>query len=211
MTAPLLDWARPALASAFSLWGSPVTWLELAAFGLSLAMVAANIRVRPVAWPLAMAAALLYALLFADARLYGQVALQLFFVAVSAWGWWQWLHGRGTDGGALVVHRLAPRARLAALAGTAAAWPLLALARARGTASPVPWADALATTASVTGQLLLGRKAIENWPVWLAVNLFSVALFASRQLWLTALLYALFAALSVVGWRAWCARLAADG
>ena len=57
-----------------------------------------------------------------------------------------------------------------------------------------------------TGQLLLGRKLIENWPVWLAVNLVSVGLFAVKGLWLTVLLYAIFAALSVAGWRAW-ARL----
>jgi nicotinamide mononucleotide transporter len=60
----------------------------------------------------------------------------------------------------------------------------------------------------VAGQFLLGRKLIENWLVWLAVNLFSIGLFAYKQLWLTAALYALFAVLSVIGWRAWRARLA---
>jgi nicotinamide mononucleotide transporter len=58
--------------------------------------------------------------------------------------------------------------------------------------------------------LLLGRKLVENWPVWLAVNVFSVGLFAYKALWLTALLYAVFAVLSVVGWRAW-QRLEARG
>ena len=47
------------------------------------------------------------------------------------------------------------------------------------------------------------RDLIENWAVWLAVNVFSVGLFACRALWLTTLLYAVFAALSVAGWRAW--------
>jgi nicotinamide mononucleotide transporter len=44
---------------------------------------------------------------------------------------------------------------------------------------------------------------VENWAVWLFVNLFSIGLFAYKGLWLTTLLYAVFAALSVVGWRAW--------
>ena len=57
--------------------------------------------------------------------------------------------------------------------------------------------------ASVTGQLLLGRKLVENWPVWLAVNLVSIALFAHKGLWLTVVLYAVFTVLSAVGWRAW--------
>jgi nicotinamide mononucleotide transporter len=71
----------------------------------------------------------------------------------------------------------------------------------------VPYADALATVASVTGQVLLGRKVLENWPVWLMVNVYSVALFAYKSLWLTAILYGLFALLSIAGWRAWSRRL----
>ncbi|HLL17508.1 MAG TPA: nicotinamide mononucleotide transporter, partial [Rubrivivax sp.] len=61
--------ARPMLAAAFSLWGSPVTWLEVVAFVLALLMVWANIRVRAVAWPLAIVSSLLYALLFAHSKL----------------------------------------------------------------------------------------------------------------------------------------------
>jgi nicotinamide mononucleotide transporter len=199
----LLDAARPLLAHAFVLWGSPVTWLEIVAFALALAMVLANLRVHPVAWPLAIASSLLYALLFADSRLYGMAALQFVFVGVAFWGWWQWLRGTGDDGQALRVRRMAPKRRLAAAAATLAAWPALALILAAGTDAAVPWLDALPTVASVTGQVLLARKLVENWALWLFVNALSVALFASQALWLTALLYAIFAALSVVGWRRW--------
>ncbi len=195
--------AEPLLAEAFVLWGSPTTWLEVVAFVLAVAMVFANMRVNPVAWPLAIASSLLYGLLFASSRLYGEAGLQLFFVAVSLWGWWLWLRGRGNDGTPLRVHRLPSRSRWIAAATTLAAWPLLALLLARTTDSDVPWLDALPTVASITGQVLLARKAIENWPVWLAVNVISVGLFAVKGLWLTVLLYALFAVLSVVGWRAW--------
>lgn len=193
-------------AVAFTLWGSPVTWLEIVAFALSLAMVAANMRVHVVAWPLAIAASLLYGLLFAQSKLYGEASLQLFFVAVSLWGWWQWQRGKAPDGSQLHVRWLSPRQRWAAAMATLAAWPLLGLLLARATDSDVPYFDALPTVASVTGQLLLGRKFVENWLVWLGVNLVSVLLFAYKGLWLTALLYALFALLSVLGWRAWVKR-----
>ena len=199
----LLLAARPLLAPAFTLWGSPATWLELLAFVLALAMVLCNLRVNPLGWPLAIASSLLYGLLFADSRLYGEAGLQVFFVVIAFWGWWQWLRGHGADGQALRVHRMTGKQRWLALAATLLAWPLLALLLARGTDSDVPWLDALPTVASVTGQLMLGRKLVENWPVWLAVNVLSVGLFAYKNLWLTALLYALFAVLSVLGWRAW--------
>ena len=105
--------AQPLLASAFSLWGSPVTWLEMLAFVLSLAMVVCNIRVNMAGWPLAIAASLLYFVLFWDSRLYGEAALQIVFAVVAGWGWWQWLRGRAADGSALRVHLHDPRFRLA--------------------------------------------------------------------------------------------------
>jgi nicotinamide mononucleotide transporter len=204
----LLHAARPLMAAAFTLWGSPVTWLEIVAFVLSLAMVAANMRVNPLGWPLAMASSLLYALLFADSKLYGEATLQVFFIAVSAWGWWQWLRGRAGDGTALQVHRLSRNGWRWLGGALLTAWPLAALLLARTTDSDAPAADALATVASVAGQVLLGRKVLESWLVWLGVNVFSVGLFAYKALWLTALLYTLFALLSVAGWRAWSKRLA---
>lgn len=203
MVETLLLAVRPLLASAFTLWASPVTWLEIVAFGLSIWMVLCNLRVDPLAWPLAMASSLLYALLFATSRLYGEASLQLLFIVVAGWGWWQWLRGRGSDGAALRVHRLSRGGRWAAVAATLAGWPMLGLLLRHATDSDVPYLDALPTAGSIAGQFLLGRKLVENWPVWLAVNAVSIALFTVKGLWLTVLLYAIFAALSVVGWRAW--------
>jgi nicotinamide mononucleotide transporter len=191
------------LAVAFTLWGGPVTWLEVVACVLSVWMVVCNWRVDPLAWPLAITSSLLYALLFGHSRLYGEAGLQIFFVAVALWGWWQWRRGRGDDGAPLRVHRLAARGRWLAAAATLALWPLLALLLDHATDSDVPWLDALPTVGSLAGQVLLGRKLLENWPVWVAVNVASVGLFAYKQLWLTMLLYAVFAILAVVGWRTW--------
>ncbi len=204
----LLHAARPLLAPAFAAWGSPVTWLEIVAFALAVAMVFANFRVNPIGWPLAIASSLLYALLFADARLYGEASLQFVFIALAGWGWWQWLRGRGRDGQALRVHVLTARQRAQVAAATFAAWPLLGLLLQHATDSDVPFLDALPTVGSIAGQFLLGRKLVENWPVWLLVNLLSVGLFAYKGLWLTAGLYLVFLALSFVGWRQWKAHAA---
>ena len=209
MLQALLDVARPLLAPAVVIWNSPVTWLEIVASVLGVLMVLANLRVKPIGWPLAIASSLLYGLLFADSRLNGEAMLQVFFVVVAGWGWWQWLHARGSDGHALEVLWMTRNVRVVAIAGTLAAWPLLALLLDRGTDSDVPWLDALVTVASITGQILLGRKFIDNWPVWVGVNAVSIGLFAFKGLWLTVLLYAVFLLLAVAGWRAWQQRLAA--
>ena len=179
MLQSLLTLAHPLLVPAFSAWGADVTRIEIVAFVVSLWMVGCEMRVHPLAWPLAMLSSLMYALLFADSKLYGEASLQLFFVAMSLWGWWQWLRGRGTDGGALVVHTLTRRSAAIALAATLLAWPLVAWLLMHYTDSTVPWLDALPTVGSILGTWLLGRKFIESWWAWIAVNAFSVALFAA--------------------------------
>jgi nicotinamide mononucleotide transporter len=186
-----------------------VTWLEMAAFVLALWMVFANMRVQLIAWPLAILSSAAYGLLFARSKLYGEAGLQLVFIAVAGWGWWQWRFGRQTDGRALAVRRLDARSRWLLAALTLAAWPLLGALLQRFTDSDVPYWDALPTAGSLAGQWLLGRQYVENWPVWAAVNVVSVALFAIKGLWLTVLLYVLFALLALVGWRAWTRRAAA--
>ena len=199
----LLQAAAPWLSPAFAVLGADVTWVELVAFVLSLWMVGCNMRVHPLGWPLAIISSALYGLLFAHFKLYGEASLQLFFIVVAGWGWWQWLRGRGEDGSALKVRRLGRTHGLWALAATLAAWPIVGALLDHITDSDVPYFDALPTVASVTGQILLGRKLIDNWPVWVAVNVVSVALFYSKGLWLTVLLYALFTVLALAGWRAW--------
>lgn len=185
-----------------------VSRLELLGFLLAVAMVACNIRVNPWAWPLAIASSLLYGALFWRERLYGEAGLQLFFVAMALWGWSQWLWGKGRGGAPLKVHALDTKGRVALAAAWLVLWTVLAQFLARATQTDVPWWDAFTTAGSVAGTWLLGRKLIENWPVWVVVNAVSVGLFAYKGLWLTVALYALFIAMALAGWRAWH-RLAA--
>lgn len=203
----LLQLLQPLFAPAFVLLGSPITWTELIAFVLAIWMVVCNMRVQPLAWPLALLSSLLYFLLFWDGKLYGEASLQLLFAVLAVWGWWQWLRGKGDNGEALRVRRLRPRGLLLALLLTLLAWPALGLFLKHQTDSTLPFWDALPTVASLLGQWLLARKYQENWTVWVLVNLVSVALFAFKGYWLTVVLYAVFIPMSVAGWRAWAAHL----
>lgn len=203
--ADALAWADPWLAPWWTAWGVPVSRLEAWAFVLSLAMVLFNLRVNPLGWPLAIASSLLYGLLFARSKLYGEASLQLVFVALAVWGWWQWLHGTDGHAHALRVRQMRPRGRWLALCLTLLLWPLIGLLLHHITDSDVPYWDALPTAGSLVGQWLLGRKWVENWPCWVAVNLVSMMLFAHKQLWLTVGLYGLFAMLALWGWRQWSA------
>lgn len=194
---------QPLLAAAFMLWGSPVTWLEILAFWLAVWMVVCNMQVRALAWPLAIISSLLYFLLFWNSRLYGDASLQIVFVLVAFWGWWQWLRGHDAQGQVLRVRRLSPGGRLAALLAVLIAWPLIGIFLSRYTDTDVPFWDAFPTAGSLVGQWLLGRKYVENWPAWIIVNIVSRLLLDKKGLWLTVLLYALFAVMASMGWRVW--------
>lgn len=205
-----LAWADPWLAPWFIAWGVPVSQLEAWAFVLSLLMVGFNLKVNPAGWPLAIVSSALYGILFARSRLYGEAVLQLVFIAVSFWGWWQWLRGVDERAQVLTVRSLSGTQRVLVLGLTLLAWPLIGALLDHITDSDVPYFDALPTAGSLAGQWLLGRKWVENWPCWLAVNLVSMGLFAYKQLWLTVILYGIFAVLSAWGWLQWRA-LAAQG
>lgn len=199
----LLEAAAPLLTPLFTLWGSAVTGAESIAFVLSIAMVLANMRVHPLGWPLAILSSALYSLLFAQYRLWGEASLQVVFIVLAFWGWQQWLRGRKDPTDALRVSRMTVRQRWAAVTATLAAWPILAWLLNAHTNSDLPWLDALPTVASLTGQVLLAQKRIENWPTWVAVNVVSVGLFAVKGLWMTVILYSLFTLMALQGWRAW--------
>ena len=179
---------------------SPV---EIAGFVLSLAMVVCNIQQLHWGWPLAIASALLYFFVFKDSLLYGEAGLQLVFVAISLWGWWQWLRRTDEAQPVVAVQQLSVRGWMLVLVCSATLWPALALLLQRFTDSDVAWWDALPTALSLVGQVLLGRKYLENWLVWVVVNAISVALFAHKGLWLTCVLYTLFTVMSLMGWRSW--------
>lgn len=189
-------------AFAVNLSDTATTLVESAAFVLALGYVLLSIRQVVLAWPLMIVSSLLYGLLFAAAKLYGQMTLQAMFVAIAAWGWWQWKFGRKGEQ-PLAVSALPAHLRLWLAAAWLAAALLSAAGLARLTDAAAPWLDAFTTVGSLIAQLLTARKYLEAWPAWIVVNAVSVALFIGQQLWLTALLYAVFLLLSAAGWAAW--------
>lgn len=196
------------LGTAFTLLGTAVTWLELLAFVLALANIACNVAEIHWGWPLTVVASLLYAWLFYSSKLYGETGVNLFFALTAFWGWWQWLRGHRSGSSALLrIERLDARGWRWCLLGYAASWLLLALLLRGLTDSDVPWADGFVTAGSLIGTVLLGRKYIENWLLWLIVNSASIALFAYKGLQLTTLLYVIFFLLAIWGWLGWKKRL----
>ena len=195
--------------TALTLFGTPVTWLEVMAFVLALANIACNVFEIHWGWPLTVVASALYAWLFFASKLYGEACVNLFFAMTAVWGWSQWLKGQYDDGETpLVIRRLTRRGIGNATVAWAVLWVACAALLHSITDSDVVWADGFVTAGSIVGTFLLGRKFIANWPVWLLVNAASIALFAYKGLTLTVVLYAIFFGLAIWGWAGWQRRMA---
>ena len=188
-------------STAFTLWGLDTSWLELIAVLLALAMIVCNIVELHWGWPLAAISSVLYFFLFWSQHLYGGALLQVLFVVLALWGWSVWL--RGIEGSPLPVTRMPSRQRLTLSISGTVLWLATGSMLLNVTDTDVPWWDAFPTAFSLVGQYLLAHKHLENWAVWIGVNIVAAGLFAWKGLWLTTLLYLAFIGLSAVGWHTW--------
>lgn len=176
--------------------------LEIAAVVLGLINVTLVVRRSVWNYPFGIAMVALYADIFYDAKLYSDALLQIFFIVVNLYGWWNWTRSRA-ESGEVVVQRLSGRERAVWLAGTGAAIAGWGWVMHRYTDAAFPWWDAAVAMLSVAAQILMSRRYLENWVLWIAVDVLAIGLYAARDLWLTSGLYLVFLALSVWGLIGW--------
>ncbi len=186
--------------------GWAMTWTEVAGFVTGALCVWLVVRQNVWTFPVGIANNVFFIVLFVQAGLYADAGLQVVYIGLGALGWYWWLRG-GPRRTALTVRRT-PRAAVPALVGgVAVVTVLLTWTLSTFTDSTVAPADALTTAMSLAAQLMLNRKWIGSWWVWIAVDVLYVGLYATKGLYLTALLYLLFIGLCVRGLVEWRAAL----
>lgn len=185
-----------------------MSWLEAVSAALVLVSVYLSTREQIWAWPTAIVSVTLFGVVLWQQRLFAGVGLQACFVVISAYGWYHWLFGGGGRA-ELRVTRVTP-ATAAALAGVWVAGALLyGWAVVSLTQDPaLPWLDAALSAASLLAQWMLSRKLLENWLVWVAVNVGYVGMFLSQGLRIYAVLYVVLFFLAAKGYRDWRRSLA---
>ncbi|OZC04003.1 nicotinamide riboside transporter PnuC [Rubricoccus marinus] len=161
-------------------------------------------------WWTGMAAVVLFALFFYDLKLYADVVLQVFFFGTCVYGWWAWTRG-GAGGEELPISTLSPRQRLAALGAIAAAVLFFGTVFSRFTDAALPYPDSFILGGSVVAQLLMMRRIRDHWPIWIAVDVVAVIVYATKGAFLTAGVYAVLLALCVQGILEWRRLYAAQG
>ena len=175
---------------------------EIVAAGLGLVNV--GLLVRRSIWNYAFGAAsvALYGYVFFTARLYSDAILQIYFFSMQFYGWWNWFHGRNRDGLAR-VETMTTRERLLFGAGTLVVAVAMGWTFRNYTNAAAPFMDASLAATSVTAQYLLSIRKLENWVLWIAVDVFYIGLYNWKGLFWTAVLYLMFLLLSIAGLLEW--------
>ncbi len=179
-----------------------MTALESIAVLLGIANILLIIRRSVWNFPVAIAMVALYFVIFREAKLYSDAGLQIFFAAVNLYGWWSW-HRNKADSGEIVVRRLPAKSYGLWILGSLAAIWLWGSVMHAETGTSYPYWEASIAMLSIAAQILMSRRFVENWHFWIVVNLISIPLYAVKELYLTAGLYAVFLVLAVVGLIAW--------
>lgn len=153
-------------------------------------------------WPTAIVNVGLYTLVFFEQRLYADMGLQVIYLALSIYGWYQWLYG-GANHSALRVTRVTLRLLGLLVVIDLATWLLLSWMLRNYTNASLPRLDSFLTTTSLVAQWMMTRKILENWTCWILVDVVYVPMFIYKELYPTAVLYGIFLALAVLGHRDW--------
>ena len=179
-----------------------ISWIEIGAVVFALAYLVLAIRQSQLCWPAGLISVVLTLVLVYDSQLYMQTALQVFYIAMSLYGWHQWRSG-GAQRGGVRITRWSARAHVLAVGAIAVLTIAFGFALTAGTNAALPYLDSFTTVGALVATYLVAMKVLENWIYWFVVDAASVYLYAARDRNYYAALFVLYLVLIVIGFRRW--------
>jgi nicotinamide mononucleotide transporter len=181
-------------------------WWEIVAVILAVIYLVLAIRQNIWCWAAAAISTLLYLYIMYQARLYMESVLQLFYLAMAAYGWYQW-RGNPDKGEALRVSTWPVRYHLFAIGSVLLLVMVSGELLTRYSNAALPFLDSLTTWGAVVATFMVTRKILENWIYWFVIDAVSIALYISRDLFFTAALFTAYLVMIVIGYRSWRASM----
>ena len=179
-----------------------MTPIEIVAAVFGVVSVYLSTREKIWSWPTAIVNVALYIVFFYETRFYADMGLQVVYLVLSIYGWYHWLYG-GEHHTTLRISRASGRLLALLAVIDIAAWLPLATVLDRYTNAVYPYLDSFLSTSSLVAQWMMTRKIVENWAVWIVLDIIYVPMWLSRGYYPTAALYAVFLVLAIMGHRDW--------
>lgn len=155
------------------------------------------------AFPIGIVMVLLYTVVFYQAKYYADMCLQVAYVVMQAQGWYEWTRGNRDTDDKIAVRRLVPTQWIWVLAALGGGTASIGFALQRFTDASLPWLDAFTTSVSLVAQWCLNKKYLENWALWIFVDVIYLYQYSYKGLYYTTALYAVFLGLAIAGFVAW--------
>lgn len=177
------------------------SWLELAAVLLAVAYLLLAVKQHIACWYAAFISTAIFLYVFWHVNLYMESGLQVYYLLMAVYGWYQW---RQTDdnGGGLPITTWSWQRHLLAigliLIATAISGTLLADTNAR-----LAYVDSFTTWGAIVTTYMVTRKILENWIYWLVIDAISIFLYLDRELYFTAALFMIYIIIIGFGFRRW--------
>ena len=196
------------VSAAFAHYWQATSALELVAVATGFACVWLAARESIWNFPVAIFSCLLFVVVYFQTKLYSDSGLQVLFILLSGYGWYEWLYG-GSNATELGVTHATGREWLAGAAFAVLFTLGFGYYLHHHTDAAFPYFDSFTTAGSIVAQFLLTRKRLENWLLWLLVDVIYVPMLWYKQLYFVSLLYFLYLALAAYGYWQWRRELRA--
>ena len=186
----------------FSILGQSTSLLEIAGLITGIASVWLTVRQNILCFPIGIINVLIYAFLFSSngIRLYADAFLQIVYLILLIYGWIRWKKNKIEINFPISINSFF-LTRL--LVFCIPSFFILGLFLAYFTNASLPWLDALLTVISLAAQWMIAKKMIENWALWIVVNIIYVPMYIYKGLHLTSILYFIFLLLAFKGLSEW--------
>ena len=189
-------------------WLQQQSWLELTGVvtGLLCVYLAAINNIWN--WPFAIISTSIYIFIFAKAALYADMGQNAYLLLINIYGWYYWSR-QPANAAKVPVARITKRQIATLLSIAAIATPSLGLLLVK--LAPLlhyqpaafPYLDSFCTVLSLTAQVFMARKVLENWLIWIFVDVIYVGIYLSKGLQPTAFMFGVYAILALKGYLDW--------
>ncbi|MBY0245785.1 MAG: nicotinamide riboside transporter PnuC [Sphingobacteriaceae bacterium] len=152
-------------------------------------------------WPVSIISIIISSYVFFESKLYGDFALQIYFLGTAFYGWYFWLKNKKES--EKQIYSLKTKEWAISILSVALLSYLLGLFLDTYTDTDVPFSDGFCTALSFVAQIMLSRKIIQNWLLWIVVDLCYIPLYVYKNLNLYAILYAILVAMALMGYLNW--------
>jgi nicotinamide mononucleotide transporter len=154
-------------------------------------------------WPIAIVSVLIYIVIFFESKLYADMGLQFYFFAMNIYGWYYWSKQRDNPEKERSISLITSKEIILSIIGIIVFTLALGFILHKNTDASFPFIDSFCTACSLIAQIFLARKVLQNWLIWIFVDVIYVSVYFSKELYATGLMYALYVVIATIGYLDW--------